>query len=904
MRRSVLLLASLVSLAGTAGAQEIALSERGPRFLLASTGRQRAVEIDPARAPIFQRRVTLALEHTTVGEALAAVGQQAGIRVVYSRDVLDPAAPARIKAEEITVAGALTEILLDARVDVVLSDLNRVTLAPRKLAPPPQIGAISGRVTDAKTSQGIEGAEVLLEGTRWRTLTGQDGQYRVAEVEAGSYTVVVRRIGYQRQSGPVTVVEGQEATADFALQPAVTRLEELVTTGTLVPTEVKALPTPVTVIREDDIARQQPHTMQELLRQSVPTAVAWDTPDNPQFTVLSTRGSSAFSTGAPQMKVFVDGIEMAHGAFAGIDPSSIGRVEVVRGPQAATIYGSNAIGGVVQVYTKRGDPDRVGPRVSAEAGLGMVQTPYAGFDGVLRQQYAASVRGGGTDVNYSLGGSYSRTGDWLPNGELSARSNPSVYGGVHFARDIVSLDVSGRYFVNSIPSVYNPQLGSTGFFNWSKPNYLPSRSVNQTVGARLSVAATSWWQNAVTLGVDEFSADFAQERQRLTTPADTLLTVGYQSFSRRSIGFNTSVKGALSARVSGSFIVGFDHFSRTEQQFFTGGALNSTGVIQTASGQSISGIRTLTKNYGYFGQAQVAVGDALFLTAGLRADQNTDFGDDLGTPVSPRVGVSFVQSVSGAILKLRSSYGRAIRPPSPGTKGGNISPTSVILPSPLLAPERQRGWDAGVDVTFGSHASLSVTYYNQIAENLIQLATLETAPILVSQYQNVGRVKNTGVEVDGTLYVGRRLQLKGQYGYARSRIAQLAPGYAGDLQLGDQSLLVPKHTAGASASLVPSDGTALTAGLTYVGSWFSTDALAFYSCLGGTAPCRPGPGLRPYTTAYPGFIKLNASVTQRITSLVSGFASVDNLTNNQAYERWNLNPIMGRITTVGLRFQY
>ena len=70
--------------------------------------------------------------------------------------------------------------------------------------------------------------------------------------------------------------------------------------------------------------------------------------------------------------------------------------------------------------------------------------------------------------------------------------------------------------------------------------------------------------------------------------------------------------------------------------------------------------------------------------------------------------------------------------------------------------------------------------------------------MLTTQFQNVGRVKNTGVEVEGALRVGA-LQFKGQYGYARSRIAQLAPNYTGDLRVGDQSRSTPTHTAGASS---------------------------------------------------------------------------------------------------------
>jgi outer membrane receptor protein involved in Fe transport len=196
---------------------------------------------------------------------------------------------------------------------------------------------------------------------------------------------------------------------------------------------------------------------------------------------------------------------------------------------------------------------------------------------------------------------------------------------------------------------------------------------------------------------------------------------------------------------------------------------------------------------------------------------------------------------------------------------------------------------------------LSLTYYDQRAENLIQLVLLQTDPVPTSQSQNVGRVRNTGVELEGTLFVGP-LQLKAQYGYARSRVELLAPNYAGDLRVGDQSLATPKHTAGASLTVAPFRGTTLATGLTYVGSWTYYDFLAEFSCFGGTGPCQAT--FRDYLVAYPRFVKVNATISHEFTSLVSGFVSVENLSNNHAFEIFNGAPAVGRTSIVGLRFRY
>jgi outer membrane receptor protein involved in Fe transport len=882
------------------GAQvTMALADRGPRFLLTPASGGAPVEVDASRSGLLRRPVSLKLEAPTIGRMLAAIEAQTGLKFIYSRAVVSVDRPVGLRADSITVAAALTEILLDTNIDVVVARDGQLTLVKRTAQrPAADTGAVAGRVTDKKTGAAIAGATVVVEGTRLSATTGNDGRYRIAGLVAGTYTVRARYIGYAPVSGSVAVTGDQEATADLALEKSAQQLNEVVTTGTVVPTEVKAVPTPVSVITDSLIALQRPQTVQELIRQAIPTAVSWDYAAYPDQTTISVRGASTLSSSGGQMKIFVDGIEAANPSFAPVDPNSIERMEVIRGPEASAIYGSDAVGGVIQIFTKRGDPTATRPQVDAQTGFGVLQSPYASYGGVLRQAYSATVRGGGSDVSYNLGGGYSHTGDYLPNGEISRQSNPSVYGGMRFARGIVSADVSGRYYVWNNPQVVNPAVSQSGYLFYSKPRYEPTQVENQTVGTRLSVAPTRWWQHTVTVGIDRRTVDLAQTQARLTTPADTLLTISNSSQTKTSIGYNTSLQGPLGSSLSGSLTAGFDHYSFSVADWSTSGALNTTGSIQTIPSRPVSAARILTNNTGYFAQAQLGVRDVLFFTGGLRAEQNTNFGDSLGTPVSPRVGLSYVQPVGQATLKLRGSWGRAIRPPSPGEKDAGVGP--LTLANPQLGPERQQGWDAGVDAVFGTRGSLSVTYYNQTAEHLIQYVLLQLSPEATYQWQNVARVKNTGVEVEGALNAGL-LRLRGQYGYTRARIAQLDPAYTGDLRVGDQTLDRPKHTGGASLAVLLAS-TTVAAGLSYVGSWTDYDYLAFYQCFGGTGPCQPT--FRDYFIEYPSFAKINASVSQKITSHVSAFVSVDNLTNNQAYEALNFSPVTGRLSTVGFQLHY
>ncbi len=851
---------------------------------------------------MLQRQVTLDLREVTIDEALREIIRQADLEIIYSGSVVPLERQVSLRAQDITVGAALAEILSGVPVDVSLTDTGGLAVVPRRgrALTPADSGALGGQVSDSATGSPITGATVTVDGTHRTALTDAGGRYRISGLTPDTYVVRARFIGYRPASVSVVVRPDTDATVDFVLTRSAQELDQVVVTGTILPTAVKALPSPVSIIDETEVAAQRPQTVQALFRQAVPGAVSWDQVNNPYLTAFSVRGASTLANQVGQMKVFIDGLETASTSVAPVDPNSIERIEVIRGPQAASIYGSDAIGGVIQIFTKRGSQDPGRPQVNAEAEVGVHQTPYDNYGDVLRQAYAASLQGGGPDGSYQLGAGYSRSENYLPGGEQSAQSVPSVYGGMRVARGVVSVDISGRSYIQNVPAVVNPELVSSGVPFFSKPFHQAQQVKNQGMGARLGIGATAWWQHALVAGVDYYSLEYEYTQPRLTTPDDTLLAVFNQSRTKLSIGYHTSVQGAIGSDVSAALTGGVDHYSLPISQFFTFGALSTTGSIQTAPGQPVTASRTMTHNTGYFAQAQVGIRDALFLTGGLRAEENSDFGDSLGTPLSPRMGASYVRSLGGATLKLRTSWGRAIRAPAPGFKLASVGATQIQLANPTLGPERQQGWDAGIDVVFASRGRLSITYYDQTADDLIELVSLP-APEPTIQAQNVGRVANTGFELEGSLTAGP-MSMKAHYGYSRARIEQLAPNYTGDLLIGDQTLGTPRHTAGASVTVAPSEGTTMSAGVTYVGSWNQYDYVAQFECFGGTGPCQPTS--RDYIVEYPGFVRIKATVSHRITSLLTGVVSVDNLTNSTAYELDNLSPVSGRISTVGVHLRY
>jgi len=905
-----LLLIGLCSLAAIRASAQVegADGDSGGAFTRESSN---AVGRAQSSRDIAARVITLDLHQATIKEVLRAVAAQAHVRLVYN----DSDLPAD-RLVTVTISGATAEQALalvlrgtelrTRRIEggIAIEQRSYTEGSDRRAVQ----GSLSGRVTDAATGRPIPAVAVRLEEASLATNTGNEGTYRFPSVPVGTYTLTARQVGYERIARTVVIADGEEKRADLKMTPAPTILDRVVTTGTVIPTSIAALPTPVTVVTADQIEREHALSMMSIIRQAVPTAVAHDGPGVPANSDISVRGASSLS-GPGDMKIFIDGVEASSFGNSPVDPATIDRIEVVRGPQAATLYGADAAGGVIQIFTKRGDTTLARPQVSGRIALGATQTPYAEFEHVLRQQYSASIRGGAPGVSYRFGAGYKRLADYVPENGPTRQSGSSVYGGMNFSRGIFTADLSARYYRNRVPVAFNPDEFTTGFVPNSRPPYLRGDFANETYGGRLSLTPTRWWQNQFTIGIDRLGLHNTQTQPRLTTPADTLLLLLVEDSRKISVGYNTTATGAISQSVTGSLTLGIDHYKQAVSNLLTLSALTTSGTVRTAPPGGFNFSDNSVTNSGYFAQAQLALSDAVFFTVGVRSEDNSTFGKDYGMATLPRVGVSVVRPIGMTTLKLRAAYGKSLRTPLPTEATGKVNASSIQLANPELAPERQQGWDAGLDLILGEKGSLGISAFNQTAIDLIAFLQVASTPVRTSQYQNIGRVSNKGLEIEGALAPTPWLTLRAQYGYVHSRIEDVGKA-GGQVEPGDPPIGVPSHTAGASLVVTPSAGTVLNAGLTYVGGFRGTDWMLELRCLATrSAPACPESYLSTFSTRsfivkYPGFAKLNASLTHRFNSELEAFLAIDNLTNNEAFEFDNSSTVVGRTTMVGLTVTY
>ncbi len=260
---------------------------------------------------------------------------------------------------------------------------------------PTAIGSIRGTLSDVEGGNPVSGALVRLQELGRTELSHGDGSFHFERIRAGAYTVVVERIGYARLQVPVTVIEGRTSELSLALVPSAISIQGLVVTGVGRPRGVEEAYRPTSVLHGTELERNLTASLAATLEREPGLALRSFGPAAAQPVIRGMSGD--------RVVILEDGrrtgdMASTSGDHAvGIDPLGAERIEVVRGP-AGLLYGSNALGGVINVIREEVPhtlPDRVTGAVATQAES--VNRGIAGgaqMTGPLAGRVALRVEGG------------------------------------------------------------------------------------------------------------------------------------------------------------------------------------------------------------------------------------------------------------------------------------------------------------------------------------------------------------------------------------------------------------------------------------------------------------------------------------------------------------------------------
>ena len=675
-------------------------------------------------------------------------------------------------------------------------------------------------------------------------------------------------------------------------------LERVVVTGSVIAASERPLPVAIDVVSGREMEARDESSLAKVLSGSVPGVWLWEqTPTTMLARYGSIRGASSFGLTFPKM--YIDGIEVANPLLiTQISPEIVERIEVIRGPQGASLYGSDAISGVINIVSRHEGTAPDGSHAQLRSSIGTSATNYgtgsaAVQDHALTLRTGSNLRSGGITIGGAAAGPY------IPNAhsrEFRTIGDARVIG----AR--VSFTGTGRFVAKSAGVPMNPLLaGVTGGEIESDDD--PQQLRMYAAGGSVSFAPNARWTYSATGGLDGYAlSNVSTEHTPVPSVADTALRAASGSAVRGIVRLNAVTHVGSPDRVGASITFGAEQstlWDRTLREFD-----DYSGDDEFVRGRS--------SNSGVLGQTTITFRNTGFLTAGLRRERIDQPRGATQHAFLPMAGLSVVRDYEDFSMKWRAAFGKGIRAPRSSMHLATREPRRTV-PNHGLMPEEQSGVEAGMDVRVGSALGIHVTWFDQMVSNLIQTVTVDnpnegnSGPSSSSwyQFQNVGEISNRGLEAQA-VYAVASLRLTGAASFVDSRVRHLAAGYTGDLRPGDRMLAVPARTLSISAGWTQ-PMYQLTATVSRASDWINYDRLLIAQALVSDdidADDLTGAQLRSFWTSYPGTTRLRATASREMWRGLTLQLSGENLLGHQRGEPDTITIVPGRTLSLGVRAQF
>lgn len=364
-------------------------------------GAQMPAQISLAPESLLDRPARVALTNVSLPQGLMALQQQSGVPLAYSPSLLETEGRISCECTTLTVRQALERMLAGTRYRY--EDIGGQILIERRAAPqvepashgaasfitsaaaPADVrlagaeraqaslwskitggigemfargapGTIRGRVIDEATQEPLASVQVYVTGTSLNSLTDASGNYVITDVPPGLYSVEAQRIGYANQvSQNVSVPDGGTVTVNFEMSVTALTLDEIVATGVVDPTSARRVPFTVARVSGDALKVPVDNAVNALQGKVAGASVVTSPQPGAGVNIVLRAPTSITKSNSPL--IVVDGVILASSfgrSSADIDALDIESIEIVKGAAAASLYGSRAANGVIQIRTRRG----------------------------------------------------------------------------------------------------------------------------------------------------------------------------------------------------------------------------------------------------------------------------------------------------------------------------------------------------------------------------------------------------------------------------------------------------------------------------------------------------------------------------------------------------------------------
>ncbi|MDE2679576.1 MAG: SusC/RagA family TonB-linked outer membrane protein [Gemmatimonadota bacterium] len=310
-----------------------------------------------------------------------------------------------------------------------------------------QTGTITGTVRSATNGQPLAGAQVSIPAINAGIMANNVGRYLIPNIPVGTHTVTVTFIGYETVEAEVTVTAGGAAVENFEMRSEAISLEGVVVTGTAGAARRREIGNSVSQLNAEVFESSPVVNVADILQgRALGATVLTNGGQVGAGSTIKLRGNNSVSFSNSPL-VYVDGVRirergMVHSQeanqqrnpFDDINPADIERIETIKGAAATTLYGTEAAGGVIQIFTKRGVAGAPAWSLTVDQGLNTLGHIGPSSDvnptglGLNNCNFTGDDNFPGGDPMFPADPSCPEGGDWLKNGAIQ-NYNLSVRGG-------------------------------------------------------------------------------------------------------------------------------------------------------------------------------------------------------------------------------------------------------------------------------------------------------------------------------------------------------------------------------------------------------------------------------------------------------------------------------------------
>ena len=300
-------------------------------------------------AQVKEKLITMSFSKIPLSEAMTRIEKSSGYTFFYDATQVDVKQAVSLNVEQVPVSKAVGEMLKGINLSYEVTS-TQIALFPNKkrAVQAGKATTITGKVVD-ETGEPIIGANVMLEGTKTGVITDMDGNYQL-EAPFGA-PLTVSYIGYTTQ----VVKAGQKSI--IKMKEDSKTLEEVVVVGygTM---KKKDLTGAVASLKGSDLEKEQPKTVQDMLRTGVAglsVGIETDTKGNSSMMVRGKNNLRATSNDKSSLEplIVLDGV-IYSGQMTDINPNDIEQIDVLKDASSTAVYGAKAANGVVLITTKKG----------------------------------------------------------------------------------------------------------------------------------------------------------------------------------------------------------------------------------------------------------------------------------------------------------------------------------------------------------------------------------------------------------------------------------------------------------------------------------------------------------------------------------------------------------------------